>query len=229
MKRSLLITLLIGAGILFAAVTMIAPAITSQIITVGQREQQSRHDSRINDGDFTHQDETRQTYELHTGARVEVSSINGTVDVEAADSDKAEVHIIRSARNRDDLNYRKVIVEHTPTRLVVRGESDSKQLLSLLFGRNPQVRQRVVLRVPRQIELATKSVNGRVSIGELYGPVSVGSVNGKVEVRGLVGHAEVSSINGSVTLTIARLGNEDSRGMRVSSVNGVVERRFSED
>ena len=221
-------TLLIGAVVLFVAVAMIAPAITSQILNAQVQEQASGRNNSSN-GDFSERDEFRQTYRLGAGARVEVSSINGTVDVETVEGSEAEVHIIRQARNRDDLNYRKVTVEHDPNRLVVRGEPNSKRVFALLFGRNPKVRQRVMLRVPRQINLATTSVNGRVRVGQVDGPVRVSSVNGRVEVQGLRGHAEVSSINGSVGLTVTRLDDEGGRGMRVSSINGAVEMRFGDN
>ena len=60
---------------------------------------------RGEDRDFSERDEVNQTYELAAGARVEVSGINGAVDIETASGSTAEVHIVRSARSREDLNY----------------------------------------------------------------------------------------------------------------------------
>ncbi len=245
MKRRLVISVLVAAGVLLAAISMIAPALTSQFIVAdGQEEEQTRRDSSSptsnnnstdnsssskrddsNDG-FTEQDEFRQTYQLDKDAHVKISSINGVVEVETTDGSAAEVHIIRLAKNRDDLEYRKVIVEHEPASLVVRGESDEGRFLSKLFGFNPQVRQRVILKVPRQIELSARSVNGRVNIGEVNGPVEVSSVNGKVDVRGMSQRGKISSINGGVALGINGLSGSD--GVRVSSVNGAVEVRFND-
>ena len=45
------------------------------------------------------QEEIRQSFQLAPGARVEIKSINGSVDVEAVDSDTAEVHVVRTARD----------------------------------------------------------------------------------------------------------------------------------
>ena len=174
------------------------------------------------DGDFQEKDEFRQSYQLAPAARVEVRGINGTVDIETASGSTAEVHIVRSARNRDDLEFRKVIVEQTANSLVVRGENDRERN----FGRNREVRQRVMLRLPRMIDLGVSGVNGRVGVGEIDGPVRLSGINGKVDVAQAMGYSDISGINGRVRVTITQLGE---RGIHVSGVNGGVELLFAED
>ena len=177
-----------------------------------------------NDQDrYRERDEIRQTHELASGARVEVSGINGKVEIETNFGDTAEIHVVRSARNRDDLNYRKVIIEYTPNKLVIRGEDERER------GRrrnSPNVRQEVMLSLPRNIDLSTSGVNGHVKVGEVDGPVRVSGVNGKVTVDQAVGYSHLSGINGHVTVTIARLGE---RGIHVSGINGGVELRFADE
>ena len=63
--------------------------------------------------DFKERDEINQTYQLPAGARVEVSSIRGPVEIATADGATAEVRIIRSARTRADLEYHKIEVEQS--------------------------------------------------------------------------------------------------------------------
>ena len=176
-----------------------------------------RHDS--DDRDFSERDEINQTYELSPGARVEVRGINGTVDIETSNSSTAEVHIVRSARSREDLNYRKIIVEHTSNSLVIRPEKENER-------GDRAVRQRVTLRVPRQVDLNVSGVNGRTNVGEIDGPVRLSGINGAVEVGQAVGYSDISGINGRVRINIARLSE---RGINVSGINGGVELRFSED
>jgi hypothetical protein len=175
------------------------------------------------DSEFTEKDEVRQTYQLTPGATVRVSGINGPVDVETTGGSTAEVHIVRSARNRADLEHRKVIIEHTGASLVVRGENDQERRYAR--GENPQVRQRVTLRLPRQIDFTASGVNGKTTVGEVDGPVKLSGINGRVEVAQAVGYSELSGINGAVVVTIAQLGE---RGIRVSGINGAVELRFSD-
>ena len=155
-------------------------------------------------------------------AKVEVRGINGTVDIETASGSTAEVNIVRSARNRDDLEYRKVIVEQTATSLVVRSENDRDRN----YGRNREVRQRVMLRLPRMIDLGVSGVNGGVGVGEIDGPVRLSGINGKVDVAQAMGYSDISGINGRVRVTITQLGE---RGIHVSGVNGGVELLFAED
>src|SRR5262245_13702053 len=119
---------------------------------------QRSSDDSFDRGDLPERDEFHQSYPLSAGARVEVQGINGTVQVETIPGGTAEVHIVRSARNREDLEYRKVIVEHTATSLIVRGDRDSE---GRGLGRNRDVRQRVLLRIPRQVDLGVSGVNGQ--------------------------------------------------------------------
>jgi hypothetical protein len=171
------------------------------------------------DSDFSERDEINQTYTLAAGAHVEVRGINGTVDIETAAGATAEVHIVRLARNRDDLNYHKIIIEPSANSLIVRGENDNDH-------GNHQVRHRVTLRLPRSIDLGVSGVNGRATVGAIDGPIQISGINGAVEVGQAVGYAKISGINGRVKVNIVRLSD---RGIHVSGVNGGVELQFAED
>ncbi|MEK6289014.1 MAG: hypothetical protein AABO57_25115 [Acidobacteriota bacterium] len=201
-------------------VAMVVLGVAPQSLSSTGRQRERDRDSE--DRDFSEKDEFRQSYQLSAGAHVEVEGINGTVDIETAPGGTAEVTVIRSARNRADLEYKKVIVEQSASSLVVRGEKDRDRS----FGRNRDVRQRVMLKLPRHIDLSVSGVNGRVGVGEVDGPVRLQGINGKVEVAQAMGYSDISGINGRVKITISRLGE---RGIHVSGVNGGVELMFSEE
>ncbi|HYO64117.1 MAG TPA: hypothetical protein VER08_10840 [Pyrinomonadaceae bacterium] len=169
-------------------------------------------------------DEMRQTYKLASGARVEVRGINGPVRVEAVDSDSAEVHVVRNARDRADLERQKVIVEQTAEGLVVRGEKNEGDDW-WKFWSGGEVRIEVNMKVPRRAEVRAKGVNGSVSLGEFDGAVRVSGVNGRVEIGRSVGTAEISGVNGGVTLGVARLAGD---GLTVKGVNGGVKLRLDD-
>lgn len=175
---------------------------------------------RREDYDLPVRDEIHQNYELSPGASVKVSGLNGPVEIETSNSGTAEVYIVRSARNREDLERRKIIIENTPTSLVVRGEKE--------HGDNfhSEVRERVRLRVPRQIDLTANGMNGQVNVGEIEGSVKLNGINGKVEVQQAIGYSEIFGINGRVVVTLVRLSE---RGIRVGGVNGGVELRFADE
>lgn len=166
--------------------------------------------------DLPEKDEINQTVQLEAGAEVRVSDISGPVEIETVAGATAEIHIVRSARSRSDLDHRKVIVEHSPARLVVRTERQSGR------WNDVEVRQRVLLRVPRNVRLNVDDVSGSVTVGELDGPVRINDVSGKVEVAQAAQHSAISDVSGSVVLTVIRLAEG---GIKVSDVSGRVELR----
>ena len=183
------------------------------------------HDDQDRDGqkDLPEVDEMNQTLELASGARVEVSGINGTVEIETSNTSAAEVHIVRSANNRADLEFHKIVIEQASNRLVVRGEKENDRTRN---GHGHEVRQRVTLKIPRQVDLSTSGVNGRVMVGAIDGPVRLSGINGKVDVAQARGYSDISGVNGRVSITVSGLGE---RGIHVSGINGGVDLRFAED
>jgi len=202
-------------------VALVALAYAAQS-SASQSQQRERHhaaaavnDNSDQDSDFTQRDEFHQAYQVAAGAHVDVNGINGSVEIATA-----EVNIFRSARAAEDLQFHKVLVEQTATGLSIHGEKNTTD-----SGRH-NVRQRVVLSLPRQIDLGVSGINGRVGVGEIEGPVRLSGINGRVEVAQAVGYSNISGINGRVKITISRLGDQ---GIHVSGVNGGVELFFSDD
>lgn len=169
-------------------------------------------------------DEIRKSFELQPGARVEVQGINGAVDVQTSDTKTAEVYVVRTAGSRDSLNRREVTVEQTANGLLIRGkEARHTGIWEHLFGgRSPK--EEVTIKAPRQIALALRGVNGRVSSGDIEGPVEVRGVNGNIELGQTSGSVEISGTNGRISVGLKSL---DDRGARVSGVNGGIELRLA--
>lgn len=169
-------------------------------------------------------EETRQSYQLSPGARVEVRGISGSVEVETTEAGGAEVHVVRVARNPADLDGSEVVVEQTLNSLTVRGRQDGGNWWRRVWG-GGDVRQQVTLRIPRQSELTARGINGPVKIAEIVGGVSVAGVNGRVEVSQADGVSEISGVNGAVALTASKVSG---RGVRISGVNGGVTLRLGD-
>ena len=162
--------------------------------------------------DFKERDEFNQTYQLAPGARVEVSSIRGPVEIVNGDGATAEVQIIRSARTRADLEYHKIEVKQTGDSLVVRGVQEPEQRR----GQNIQVDHHVRLKLPRRIDLSISSVSGWVKVGDVDGPTHVSSISGSADIGNVGGKLQVSSISGS--LEVGNVGAD----ARVNSISGNV-------
>ncbi|MDQ2922219.1 MAG: hypothetical protein M3R52_11500 [Acidobacteriota bacterium] len=168
-------------------------------------------------------EEIRKSYELSPGARVEVSGINGAVKIETSDSKTADVYIERTGASQEALNRRKIIIDSTPSGLTIRGENGDASILSHIFGSKPS--ERVTLRLPRQVSLVAKGINGSVVVGQIEGPVEVQGINGKVQIDQASGSAEFKGINGNISVGLKQL---DKEGMDISSINGNIELRLGE-
>ncbi|MBA2339091.1 MAG: hypothetical protein H0V88_01740 [Pyrinomonadaceae bacterium] len=166
--------------------------------------------------------EIHETFELSPGATVEVRGINGPVLIETADTNTAEVHITRSARDAESLARNRVVLEHTPTSILVRTENARGSFWKQLWGGwwRGGAKQEVTMRLPRRIDLRVRGTNGKVTVGATEGTLSLDGINGRVEVSAMsTSDAEVSGVNGSVNLGISQLGG---RGARINGVNGAI-------
>ena len=166
-------------------------------------------------------DEIRKTIELSPGARVNVSGINGAVTIETSDTRTAEIYIERTAESQEALNRRKIVISNTSDSLTIKGEKDGS-FIGKIFRSNPK--EKVTLRLPRQIALNTSGVNGAVKVGEIDGPVEVSGINGRVDVAEATGSANFSGINGQVSFALRGL----SKAIDISGINGNIEMRLSE-
>jgi hypothetical protein len=171
---------------------------------------------------FREREEINQKYQLAHGARVEVSSIRGHVDILNSDSGMAEVQIIRTARTRADLEYHKIEIEHSGNSLVVRGVQEGEERRE----RNIQVDHQVILKVPRAIDLKVSSVSGHLKVGDVDGETRVHSISGHANIGNLGGKLQVTSISGNLDVgdinADARI-NSISGNVRLNQVNGSVD------
>ncbi|HEY3581462.1 MAG TPA: hypothetical protein VGK82_12990 [Pyrinomonadaceae bacterium] len=176
------------------------------------------------DADDAVRDEIRQSYELAPGARVDLGGINGPVKIETADTKTAEIYIERTASSKDALDRRKVYIEGSADRLSIRAETVEHSFFAKLFG--AKASERVTLKLPRQIALATKGVNGSVVVGEIEGPVELSGINGKVNIAKAAGSATFKGINGNV---FAGLKSIEQEGVTLSGINGNIELQLPAD
>ena len=168
-------------------------------------------------------DEIRKSFELQPGARVEVQGINGSVEIQTSDTKTAEVYVLRTAKNRNSLSRREVTVEQTANGLLIKGrEARHAGIWEHIFGRNPN--EQVTIKAPRQIALALKGVNGRITSSEIDGPLEVKGVNGRLEISQTSGSAEISGVNGRISVGLKQI---DNGGVRVSGVNGGIDLRLA--
>src|SRR5690242_8756848 len=169
-------------------------------------------------------EEIRQSYELAPGARVELSGLNGAVKIETSDTNKAEVFIERTASTHEALARRQVIVEADANSLRIHGEKTDRSFIARLFGSSAS--ERVTLKLPRQIALSARGVNGAFTSSDIDGAVEVAGINGRVQIGGAVGRATFKGINGNMVVGLKKL---DSEGVTLNGINGNIELQLASD
>lgn len=175
----------------------------------------------VDDRDYTEREDINQTYELAPGARVELSAISGSVDVETTSGNTAEVHIVRMGETRKDLDCYTVAIEHTPTSLIMRHKQERTDECQII-----RAKQQVTLRLPRNVDLKLNAISGPVKIGEIDGALRLSGISGRVDVAQALGYSEISGISGVLSISIPRLSE---RGISVSGISGKVELRLAND
>jgi hypothetical protein len=155
-----------------------------------------------------------------------VRHVSGSVEIQTAETDTAELHVVRTAQSAEDLEAQRLVIEDSPDSLVIRGEGiHGGGWWRRLWGGGGQVRSELRLVIPRRAEVNVRHVNGPVAVGETDGTFEARHINGRVEVAGVSGRSEVAHVNGGVRVGLSRL---DAQGLEVRSVNGNVEVRLRE-
>lgn len=179
--------------------------------------------------DLKEREEIRKAYKLDPDSKVKIYSINGSLDVETSETDIAEILIIRSANNKEDLaKFKRVVInfKDEKNQLSIGFTDDKGSPISHIFGGNAETRQRVILRLPQKIRLQTHGVNGQVNIGKIAGRVDINGVNGEIKIAEALSELEMHGINGNIDASVANLAN---RGIEMNGINGNIALRFIGD
>ena len=218
MKRIVIVVLLV---VLAGVAGVVVRSSSSDSGTFAEIRQLTSH----NAGQGSAVDSTRQSYPLSPGARVEVGGINGPVTIEtSADIKSADVKIERTASSQEALNRRQIKIESDGSSLRIHGENIEHSLFAKLFGSKGS--EKVTLKLPAQVVLFVKGVNGSVVVGDIDGAVEIGGVNGRVQVANAVGRAAFKGINGSV---VAGIKSIEQDGVTLSGINGNIELQLPAD
>ena len=205
--------------ILLVAIAAVAGAVRSSVGSVSELRELVSH---RNTADV--RQEIRETYQLSPGARVELSGLNGAVKIETSDSKTAEVYIERTASSQEAMDRRKVVIEADANSLTIRGEKNDNGFLSRLLGSSAG--ERTTLKLPRQVMLYAKGVNGAFVTTDIEGPVEVAGINGRVQIGSAVGRATFKGINGNMVVGLKTI---DQDGVTLSGINGNIELQLGAD
>ena len=172
--------------------------------------------------------EWRKTYELQPGGRVEISNVNGKIDVQPGSGNTVEVVALKSARAASTEAARQALdrieIQENVSPGDVRIQTRMQRSGALFSGGNLQVEYTV--RVPAGADVKFSTVNGSIEITGLTGRINAETTNGGIKARDISGPIEASTTNGGVEVDIARLAEP---GVKLGCTNGGIRLRLPGD
>jgi len=162
------------------------------------------------------EDTWTRSYPIAAGGELDVSNVNGRIEVTATDDAKVEVRAERVARGttveaaRENLQKIEIVEQASADRIKIE-------------TRHPRTNRggtevRYFIRVPRTVRVRATTVNGQVEVDGVNRAV-LHTVNGQINGRRLTGGAEAETVNGPVNLEFASL----DEALKIETVNGGIE------
>src|SRR6185503_3597752 len=167
---------------------------------------------------YQERDEINRSFTLPAKARVEVVAINGSVDIKAIDGDTASVEIERTARSRAELDCNKVVLRQVAGNLSIKSEAVCENIVI-------QVKHRLRLSLPRNVDLSVTGVSGPINVG---GEINVGEIEGTISISGNSGNINLaqsgrrSRISGNQGTTTIKLRKPYAGGLELSGNSGPI-------
>ncbi|HKP85235.1 MAG TPA: DUF4097 family beta strand repeat-containing protein, partial [Blastocatellia bacterium] len=160
-----------------------------------------------------------QLFDLNKGAKVSITTLNGSISVQAWDQPQAEVRIIK--RGNSDAEAQSIPV-------TIRGDKNSLSL-DASQGRNNS-RVNFEIKLPRGLDLGAvrfASTNGPISVKEITGSIVVETTNGPITIEDVSGVEKVTTTNGTIKAQLDQMPQD--RPMEFGATNGSIDLRFNSD
>jgi DUF4097 and DUF4098 domain-containing protein YvlB len=184
------------------------------IVTADFREQQTA--------------EWRKSYELQPGGRVEISNVNGKIEVTAGQGNAVEIVARKTGRGASEETAKQALerisIIDSTSGGVIKVETKVDRSGGLFNHSAGQVEYTV--RVPASAELKVTTVNGGVEIDGVNGRITAETTNGGVRARDIGGPIEASTTNGGVDVDLASVAPD---GATLECTNGGVKLRLPAD
>jgi len=168
--------------------------------------------------------EWRKSYTLEPGGRLEVSNVNGRIQVEASEGNQVEIVAQKKARGISEDAAKeaadRVEIKETVSSSSIRIETKMPQTSGMFRG-SPEVSYSV--RVPSGADVKLTTVNGGIDLSRLTGKIDVETTNGGIVAREVGGAIQASTTNGGVEVELTQVA---SGGVKLECVNGGIKLRL---
>jgi DUF4097 and DUF4098 domain-containing protein YvlB len=173
--------------------------------------------------------EWRRTYDVEPGARVEISNINGKIDVQPSSGNRVEVLAEKSARAasseaaRDALGRIDIVETASPDH--VRIETKIQGRNGGLFNHSSQ-EVHYTVKVPASLEVRFSTVNGGIELTGLKGRINAETTNGGIKAHDVGGPIDASTTNGGIEVELSKVAES---GVKLGCTNGGIELTLPQD
>ena len=169
-------------------------------------------------------DETERfekTYSFDKNGRVEISNINGSINIDSWDRNEIKFEYVKVASTKERLADLTVNIDAQSNHFKVSTDY-KKHKNKKKWGKNCcKLSVDFKLTVPKTARLdAVESVNGSVVVSNMTNFSEITAVNGTVKATNLRGTADLSTVNGTVYADFDRL--DSSSTISLETVNGSV-------
>lgn len=154
-----------------------------------------------------------QTHPVNRDATLELTNVNGSIEIVAWDKNEVSIEAEKKSPSEEDLAQIHVTIEASPSSIKI----DTKHERRFFHEAKGDVRYR--LKVPASLELRNiHSVNSKIDIKGIEGPIHVSTVNGSIDMTGAKNGAHLRTVNGSIDARMAQVRDSDS--IELETVNG---------
>jgi len=170
-----------------------------------------------------------KTYQLDPKGTVEISNVNGKIEVEPSTGNTVDVEATRKARGASPeaakaaLERVKIADDVSGGRIRVETKVERSSGFSFMSG-GVQVEYRV--KVPAGADVKFTTVNGGVDVTGLEGRIVASTTNGGVTTHGIAGQLEASTTNGGLEIDLLRMPDG---GVKLDCTNGGIKVRLPRD
>lgn len=175
-----------------------------------------------------------KTYAIGNGGQIEVTNVNGSIDISSWDRTDVRVHAEKIVEGRSDVAKKAmsriaIIAEHKggSLRIKTRTPESDFGFFDWIVGANVNAQVRYEITVPRSANLEIDTVNGKISVSEVTGKIQLGSTNGAIVVVDSAGSLEASTTNGAIRAELRALTGGESLTLRTT--NGAIKLALPEE
>lgn len=172
--------------------------------------------------------EWRKTYQLAPDGRVEISNVNGKIEVQPGDGNTVEVVALKKAKGPSPEAAKaaldRITITEDASPVHIKIDTKMSRTGGFFNGGSLSVEYRV--KVPAAAGVKFTTVNGSIDLSGLKGPIEADTTNGGVHARDVAGQIQASTTNGGLDIDLARVADG---GVKLDCTNGGIKVRVPRD